>query len=674
MSRLRALIGALCAAAVAGFASAPAAHAVQDVPTSPGSDGVRGLTGRYVLLQAESDHASMSVPALVSGNVTYRLRGDSTAYPFRPGQLVEASGTVTGHTMTADTVTAAGPVAATPSSLNVLVELVTWTAPDDVTPAQATRQYAVTDRAWYADASYGAMSVTGTSTNWMRIPAPADPDGTGPRTACDNTDAIASAGDAAAVAAGVNPSDYTNVAYYYPLCSGEQWGGWGQVGGNRTWLIGEMSTRVSVHELGHNLGLRHSHSDTCTLGGATVAYSTTCSIDEYGDPVSAMGGGYLGQGMYAASQQAALGWLGTGTHGIRTVSAAGTYALAPYESRAGGTQALKIANSAGREFWVEYRQPVGVDAFLGAGLTHGVLIRSAEDTFSHLYDMTPARGGFTDAALPVGRTWSDPTSNLSVSVASATPTGATVAVAFGAPPARKYEETAAALGGWTAHRDRLGSYRASTVAGDAATFAFSGRSITWHTRKGPAQGHAQVLIDGVNKGTVDLYAAAGQPASVSFARLARRPHTIVVKALGTKSAAASAANVAVDSFTVGRTTTQENSTRIRYDMWRGVGASGASGRSYRSSAVAGQTASLSFTGTRVDWVATTGPGWGKAEVYVDGVDKGTVDLYAAVRHFQTVKPFSGLAAGHHTITVKVLGTKNPAAAATTVNVDAFVVH
>ncbi len=48
--------------------------------------------------------------------------------------------------------------------------------------------------------------------------------------------------------------------------------------------------------------------------------------------------------------------------------------------------------------------------------------------------------------------------------------------------------------------------------------------------------------------------------------------------------------------------------------------------------------------------------------------------YASSTHYQSVRDYSGLTAGAHTIVVKVLGQKNASATATTVAVDAFLVH
>ena len=49
-------------------------------------------------------------------------------------------------------------------------------------------------------------------------------------------------------------------------------------------------------------------------------------------------------------------------------------------------------------------------------------------------------------------------------------------------------------------------------------------------------GQASVVIDGVNKGTVDLYSASAAPISTVFSGLSNATHTVVIKVLHTKNA------------------------------------------------------------------------------------------------------------------------------------------
>jgi hypothetical protein len=253
---------------------------------------------------------------------------------------------------------------------------------------------------------------------------------------------------------------------------------------------------------------------------------------------------------------------------------------------------------------------------------------------------------------------------------------ATYTTGWKAVPPSVVEETAAQYDGWFLWSDPSasgGSWRASTAKNNTASFAFSGSGVTWLSNKGPSRGIAAVTVDGVSKGTVDLYSAAPAAFSKAFGGLSTGKHTIVIKVSGTKNAASTGTGVVVDGFTVGTTTTQENGKAITYNTWKGATSVNASGGAYRSSGSAGAVAQLKFSGTSVGWVTAVGPGWGKAEVYIDNVDKGTVDLYASTAHWQTLKSYTGLAAGNHTIQVKVLGTKNASALKTTVPIDGFTV-
>jgi hypothetical protein len=80
--------------------------------------------------------------------------------------------------------------------------------------------------------------------------------------------------------------------------------------------------------------------------------------------------------------------------------------------------------------------------------------------------------------------------------------------------------------------------------------------------------------------------------------------------------------------------------------------------------------SISATGTTsLTWVAETGPTFGIANVYVDGVSQGTVDLYSgSVATSQSVYTINGLTSGTHKLEVDWTGTKNPSATGTYINV------
>ena len=91
------------------------------------------------------------------------------------------------------------------------------------------------------------------------------------------------------------------------------------------------------------------------------------------------------------------------------------------------------------------------------------------------------------------------------------------------------------------------------------------------------------------------------------------------------------------------------------------------------SATAGDSVTVNFTGTAVQWIGPKNTNGGIGAVAIDGTQVGTVDTYAAAgKEFQQVL-FSqaGLASGSHTLTITVTGQKNPASSSATVVVDAI---
>jgi hypothetical protein len=97
-----------------------------------------------------------------------------------------------------------------------------------------------------------------------------------------------------------------------------------------------------------------------------------------------------------------------------------------------------------------------------------------------------------------------------------------------------------------------------------------------------------------------------------------------------------------------------------------------SGGSAVEAALPVSTASLTFTGTGVRWIGFKAVWGGIALVYLDGALRATVDTYAPAEQAQAVMyTATGLAAGLHTITIKITGTWNPAGCCSWVVVDAF---
>jgi M6 family metalloprotease-like protein len=194
------------------------------------------------------------------------------------------------------------------------------------------------------------------------------------------------------------------------------------------------AVQLSTHELGHNLTLRHASSRD--FGSEPVgALGTTGTLTEYGDVHSTMGSWNFG--FYASSHAAnQLGWLGQGS-GYQVAESSGSYTVSNYEARGGAVRALKVRRGTGNDawLWIESRQSTGIyNSRLNSQLFTGALIHYQDPTtggYSHLLDYTGGTTSFADAALPAGSTWTDPYSNVSITVTSVTAGGMTVAVNYG---------------------------------------------------------------------------------------------------------------------------------------------------------------------------------------------------------------------------------------------------
>lgn len=85
-------------------------------------------------------------------------------------------------------------------------------------------------------------------------------------------------------------------------------------------------------------------------------------------------------------------------------------------------------------------------------------------------------------------------------------------------------------------------------------------------------------------------------------------------------------------------------------------------------------ATFSFTGTGVTWIAFRGPQAGIANVYLDGIQVATADLFDTVEHTQAVAyKATGLVRGQHTLVIEATGKWNPLSTDPFVVVDAFIV-
>jgi hypothetical protein len=214
--------------------------------------------------------------------------------------------------------------------------------------------------------------------------------------------------------------------------------------GNQVYLnsgVG-ISTKLLAHEMGHVFGLQHAHALQCTdTQGIPVSISTTCYEYNrgYGDPFDVMAAtGMYHMNAYEKEHQTSGPWFNPGN--LQSITTSGNYFIAPYEPAASDTKYLKILRdpSSNTYWYLEFRQNYGFDIWAADHpVLQGVLIHLAPDPFSYsgaasaLIDANPGSStDFTNAALAVGKTFTDSVYGISFTTLNVSSAGAAVQVNF----------------------------------------------------------------------------------------------------------------------------------------------------------------------------------------------------------------------------------------------------
>jgi beta-N-acetylhexosaminidase len=114
---------------------------------------------------------------------------------------------------------------------------------------------------------------------------------------------------------------------------------------------------------------------------------------------------------------------------------------------------------------------------------------------------------------------------------------------------------------------------------------------------------------------------------------------------------------------------QTNSAVSHTGTWTTVSNSYASGGSLAYSTASGASATFTFTGYGVSWVAYRGPDRGSAAIYLDGVYYATVNLYSAYYYAKQIV-YAANWGGNGTHTIKIVNLATPGHPR--IDVDAFV--
>ena len=211
-----------------------------------------------------------------------------------------------------------------------------------------------------------------------------------------------------------------------------------------------------------------------------------------------------------------------------------------------------------------------------------------------------------------------------------------------------------------------GSYGRSLTGGASATIYFNGTRLDWIAMKGTTTGIAEVYVDGVWKARVDLRATSTSYQLMAFSTgtLPAGDHSLKIVR---SPACPTGKYVTVDAVDVWGTIAdppiryEQADTRIaKVGSWSNFTKTAASGGSYGRSLTntpAAASATIYFTGNRLDWIAMKGTTTGSADVYLDGTLVKTIDLNATTATYNVLVWSTGtLLEGDHWVRI----VRNPA--------------
>lgn len=213
---------------------------------------------------------------------------------------------------------------------------------------------------------------------------------------------------AAARAAGYDLTKFNFDIIWFKKVSGFRWSGLGFIGSPGAWVQDTASVGVAAHELGHNYGLEHANFwDT---SGETIIGSGTAV--EYGDKFDTMGSANAGSKHFNVRYKNLLNWIPSTDVVVPATN--GVYRLFPHDDpEASGPRAIRLRKNASTNYWIELRQRYAGNKWLADGVTLRWSGTGGQAT--RLLDMTPGTvPGKDDAALLIGRTFSDPAANLHI--------------------------------------------------------------------------------------------------------------------------------------------------------------------------------------------------------------------------------------------------------------------
>jgi hypothetical protein len=288
-----------------------------------------------------------------------------------------AAGSTTTTTSTSTVSASSTAIQGDQKTLSILVNFadkaVSCTASDVASRLFGTTGATVNNN--YKESSRGLVSFSGQAVGPFTIPYTST--GT-----CDYS-SWATAAEAAAKAAGIDPSLYAHVNYVTPSNSTCGWTGLAYMPGRQSWVQACTSTGTYSHELGHNLSFNHAATPT----------------NEYGDSSDPMGGARLVD--HNGANRTMAGWMPAGT--VSDVSSGGSYSLTTVSNitSVGTAQVLRFVKADTSEFYyVSVREAMNLDSGVGAPYVDTISIHRATGTLptkTYLLQNLAAGQSYTDA-------------------------------------------------------------------------------------------------------------------------------------------------------------------------------------------------------------------------------------------------------------------------------------
>lgn len=238
--------------------------------------------------------------------------------------------------------------------------------------------------------------------------------------------------------------------------------------------------------------------------------------------------------------------------------------------------------------------------------------------------------------------------------------------------------------GWATQNDANasgGSY-VRALGSSNAWFHFTGSSVSLHTIRN-ADSRMRILIDGQVRGDLDFSQSDTLTPTVSFGNLGSGIHVVQVQVYRGMARLDRFSTPGTPPFYsppppgTGVIRYEEDAPELLYNgtalestasSWAINNNNNASARYMARSRTAGDSVSLTFTGSWVNLGLLTGNQQGQAEVFIDGISQGVVDTYSREDDSRSLV-YANLGAGTHTISFTVLGVSNPLARLAWVSLD-----